>query len=213
MLELITVVLDFTSLYMYDAGICEYPTFGVHMLWHVVDNSLEEDWSQYTALWQWLLLQSIHHLLPFGICSSWSPWSTPGMGLLCHSTGAWLRRCLCGTISKALWWRGHTASFLPLPAVTHQLVSAFMFHRSALPWRRVWSQFTSHGLPAAAQLIWLWGAHTLFLSPFLKMGATRAIFHWLEILPVSRDVMDMEVRWGATPSANWFSTFWWNLNY
>ena len=41
----------------------------------------------------------------------------------------------------------------------------------------------------------------LFRSPSLKMSATSAIFHWWEILPVSRDVVNMEVRWGATSSA------------
>ena len=47
----------------------------------------------------------------------------------------------------------------------------------------------------------------LFLSPFLTMGATRAVLHWWGILPVSRDVVNLEVRWGATSSANLFSTF------
>ena len=26
-------------------------TFGIHVLWHVVDKRQEEDWSQYTSLW------------------------------------------------------------------------------------------------------------------------------------------------------------------
>ena len=47
----------------------------------------------------------------------------------------------------------------------------------------------------------------LFLSYFLKMDATRMVFHWSGILPVSRDVVNMEVRWAATSSANSFSTF------
>ena len=50
----------------------------------------------------------------------------------------------------------------------------------------------------------------LFLSPFLKMDATRVVFYWWRILPVSRYVVNMEVRWGlwgATSSANSFNTF------
>ena len=39
------------------------------------------------------------------------------------------------------------------------------------------------------------------------MDATRAVFHWWEILPVSRNVVNMEMRWGATSYANSFSTF------
>ena len=52
---------------------------------------------------------------------------------------------------------------------------------------------------------WYWPA-ALFLSPFLKMDATRVVLHWWGILPISRDAVNM-MRWGVTSSANSFSTF------
>ena len=199
-------------------------TFGVHMLWHVIDEIQEEDWSQYTALWHSRCDSCF--LRPFTIyyTTLWDLFfrksSNPGMSLLCYCTGAFWGDACVGLHQKLCWspwWLGCTAFPLPIPAVTHQLVSAVVFYMSDLPWSRVGSRLTSHGLPGVAWLIWLWCVRTLqlmdvsdtglqlaalFLSSFLKMGVTRAVFHWWGILPVFRHVVDMAVRWGATSSAN-----------
>ena len=37
------------------------------------------------------------------------------------------------------------------------------------------------------------GLYLAALSPFLKMGATRMVVHWSGILPVSTNVVNMEV--------------------
>ena len=47
----------------------------------------------------------------------------------------------------------------------------------------------------------------LFLSPFLEMGTTKVVFCWWGILPIFKNVVNMEVRWGAKSSANSFSSF------
>ena len=155
-----------TSLYIWCCHLQIADIWSSHALachWWKLERALVlEHCSEALQIWH-LLLRSIYHLLPFGICSTGSLWSSPGMGLLCHSIGAIWDGCVVPHQKHCWspWWLGRTASPLPLPAKTHQLLSAVVFCISTLPWSYVGIQLTSNGPPGVAWLIWLWCARTL----------------------------------------------------
>ena len=99
-----------------------------------------------------------------------------------------LRRCCVRPHWKLCWnswWLGHTASHLPLPAITYQQMSVVVFCRSALLWSHVGSKLTSYGLPGVGLFIYLWCAQTFYS----RGTAVILVYSFLHCLPSWRWVL------------------------
>ena len=130
--------------------------------------------------------------------SCWSLWSNSGMGLLCHSTRAFHGDTCVGqhqTLCWSSWWLGCTAFPVPLPAIiTHQLVSAVVFRRSALSWNQEVSRKESE--------VFGWVCLSMTLPPLL-MGPVPSVGVFLTCFMIQGFVWWLHFSWRYMGIYHW----------